>query len=308
MIAEPASTRTLSCLMIRRHVPQMLFVLGVFFFALGVFAPDAMAEQRTNSIYWTPENATEGGRKVDQILDFIFWLTLGVFVLTQSVYIYYLIRYRRKKGVKAHYSHGNNRLEMVWTLAPTLIFLSLAIWGDRVWFELTDSEVPKDAITVEVVGYQFAWDFRYSGADGRLDETALEKISTANKYGLTRRDPDMTDDFGSAELVIPVGRPVHIVLRSRDVIHSFYVPEFRLYQDAVPGRTIDWIWFKTIRKGSFQLACSQLCGAGHYNMKAPISVVSQDDYDRWYAAKVKARGEQIAALQAERETKAIALK
>jgi cytochrome c oxidase subunit 2 len=76
------------------------------------------------------------------------------------------------------------------------------------------------------------------------------------------------------------------LLRSRDVIHSFYVPEFRIYQDAVPGRTIGWIWFKTLRSGNFQLACSQLCGKGHYNMKAPIRVVSQEEYDKWYAEKV----------------------
>jgi len=308
MIAEPARRGTLSRLMMRRPISRIFLAFVLVFFAAAFFAPDGMAEERSGSLYWTPENATEGGQKVDQILDFIFWLTLAVFVLTQGVYIYYLIRYRRKKGVKAHYSHGNNRLEMVWTLTPTLIFLSLAIWGDRVWFELTNSEVPKDAITVEVVGYQFAWDLRYPGADGRLDDTALEKISNENKFGLTREDPELSDDFNSAEMVIPVGRPVHILLRSRDVIHSFYVPEFRLYQDAVPGRTIDWIWFTTTRTGNFQLACSQLCGSGHYNMKAPITVVSQDEYDKWYAAKVKSRGEQIAGLKDERESKAVALK
>ncbi|HEY5813005.1 MAG TPA: hypothetical protein VIT23_10190, partial [Terrimicrobiaceae bacterium] len=90
------------------------------------------------------------------------------------------------------------------------------------------------------------------------------------------------------ELVIPVGRAIHIILNSRDVIHSFYVPWFRLYQDAVPGRTITWLWFKTERPGNFELACNQLCGTGHYNMKAPIRVVSQEEYDKWYAGKVQA--------------------
>jgi cytochrome c oxidase subunit II len=89
-------------------------------------------------------------------------------------------------------------------------------------------------------------------------------------------------------LVIPSGKPINIVLNSRDVIHSFYVPFFRLYQDAVPGRTISWVWFKVERPGNFELACSQLCGTGHYNMKAPIRVVPPEEYDKWYAGKVQA--------------------
>jgi heme/copper-type cytochrome/quinol oxidase subunit 2 len=85
----------------------------------------------------------------------------------------------------------------------------------------------------------------------------------------------------STELVIPVGRPVHLLLHARDVIHSFYVPEFRLYQDCVPGRTIGWVWFQATRTGNFQIACNQLCGTGHYNMKAPIKVVSEEEYQKW---------------------------
>jgi cytochrome c oxidase subunit 2 len=90
------------------------------------------------------------------------------------------------------------------------------------------------------------------------------------------------------ELVIPANRPVHIYLNARDVIHSFYVPHFRLYQDAVPGRTITWVWFEVIRPGNFELACSQLCGVGHYNMKAPIKVLPPEEFDKWYAEKSQA--------------------
>ncbi len=294
--------------MTSRRLFKKLCSLALGCAVLAGLAPRAVAEQRANTPYWTPLNATEGGIAIDQILIFIFWLTLGVFLLTQIVFVFYLVRYRRKPGVKAHYTHGNNTLEIIWTSLPTVIFLGLAIWGDNVWHRLTQTPAPADAITIEVVGYQFAWDLRYGGEDGKLDETALEKISVNNRFGLTRSDPEMTDDFSSTDLVIPIGKPVHIVLRSRDVIHSFYVPEFRLYQDAVPGRTIDWMWFKTIRTGDFQLACSQLCGSGHYNMKAPIKVVSQADYDAWHTAKVKARGEQLAALALERQARVAATK
>ncbi len=275
----------------------LLFCLGLVLAAW--FCPEALAEQRTNNPYWAPPTATKDAEKIDVIMDTIFWLTVGVFVLTQSFYIYYLIRYRRRPGVKAYYIHGNNKAELIWTGLPTIIFLSLAIWGDHVWNQITKTPPPVDAIEVEVVGYQFAWDLRYGGADGELDKVDLAQLGgTENKFGLVREDFDQSDDFSSTELVIPVGKPVHIVLRSRDVIHSFYVPEFRLYQDAVPGRTIDWIWFVTTREGNFELACNQLCGTGHYNMKAPIRVVSQAEYDEWYAGKVKSRTEEIAAANA----------
>jgi cytochrome c oxidase subunit 2 len=113
-------------------------------------------------------------------------------------------------------------------------------------------------------------------------------------------DPAGDDDFSSTELVIPVGKPVHIYLHSRDVIHSFYVPEFRLYQAAVPGRTIAWVWFETTRTGNFELACSQICGSGHYNMKAPIRVVSQEEFDKWQAGKIAAKADEANAASAAR--------
>lgn len=273
-------------------------IAAICLVVIGLTAPDVLAaEQRTTNLYWTPEVATEGGKKTDMLLNFIFWLTLGVFVLTQSVFIYYLIRYRRRPGSKAYYSHGNNFLEVIWTLAPTVVFLGLAIWGDQVWRELTMTPPPEDAITVEIMGYQYGFAFRYAGADGELDEVELANISAENPYGLIRENPEMTDDFGSTELVIPVGKPVHVLLRSKDVIHSFYVPAFRLYQDMVPGRTIDWMWFVTTRMGEFELACSQLCGSGHYNMKAPIRVVSEADFETWKAEKIENRAKQLAVLQ-----------
>lgn len=247
---------------------------------------NAMAESRMGNIYGMPVNATLNGIQVDTILNFIFWLTIFVFFATQSIYVYYLIKYRRRPGVKAHYSHGNNTLEIIWTTLPTIVFLGLAIYGNRVWTDI-HRPAPADAINIEITGYQFAWDIRYPGPSGILARSDVTKITPENKFGIDPTDPRAKEDFTSTELVIPVGRPVHVFLRSRDVIHSFYVPEFRLYQDAVPGRTIAWVWFQTLRQGNFQLACSQLCGKGHYNMKAPIRVVSQEEYEKWYQEKVK---------------------
>jgi cytochrome c oxidase subunit 2 len=261
-----------------------LYFFWSFLLALVAIPSSLMAESRLGHIYWTPQNATINGLETDGLLSFIFWLTTFVFVAVQVVYIYYLVKYRRRPGVKAHYSHGNNKLEIIWTTLPTLIFLGLAIYGNRVWYNI-HRPAPADAINIEVTGYQFAWDMRYPGPSGILARSDVRKISNENKFGIDPSDPHAKEDFSTTEMVIPVGKPVHIFLRSRDVIHSFYVPEFRLYQDAVPGRTIAWVWFRTLRSGNFQLACSQLCGKGHYNMKAPIRVVSQEVYDKWYAEK-----------------------
>lgn len=272
----------------------MLRLLPIVLFALLAVAPEAFAEVRDSNLYWAPEAATVGAKKVDTLLNFIFYLTAAVFVLTQTVYIYYLVKYRKRPGSKAYYSHGNNKLEIIWTAIPTAIFLGLVIYSNRLWSEL-HSPPPGDAVKVDIVSYQFGWDMRYAGADGQLGKVDVHSYSVDNKFGLVPDDAAGDDDFSSTELVIPVNKPVHIYLHSRDVIHSFYVPQFRLYQAAVPGRTIAWVWFEPTRTGNFELACSQICGSGHYNMKAPIRVVSQEEFDKWQAGKIAAKAEEAKA-------------
>jgi len=278
----------------------MSIVLRILFLVTALLlagTPEVSAEPRVANIYWAPEAATTGAKKVDTLLNFIFYLTATVFVLTQTVYIYYLVKYRRRPGRKAYYCHGNNKLEIIWTAIPTAIFLGLVIYSNRLWSEL-HSTPPEDAVKVDVVSYQFGWDFRYAGADGQLGKMDVHAYSVDNKFGLVEGDAAGKDDFSATELVIPVGRATHIYLHSRDVIHSFYVPEFRLYQAAVPGRTIAWVWFEPTRTGNFELACSQICGSGHYNMKAPIRVVSAEEFAKWQAGKIQAKAEETAAAAA----------
>ena len=266
----------------------------ILLLALTAFAPEAFAQARESNLYWAPEAATVGAKKVDTLLNFIFYLTATVFVLTQTVYIYYLVKYRKRPGSKAYYSHGNNKLEIIWTAIPTAIFLGLVIYSNRLWAEL-HSPPPDGAVKVDVVSYQFGWDMRYAGADGQLGKVDVHSYSVDNKFGLVPDDPAGDDDFSSTELVIPVNKPVHIYLHSRDVIHSFYVPAFRLYQAAVPGRTIAWVWFEPTKTGNYELACSQICGSGHYNMKAPIRVVTPEEFDKWQAGKIQAKAEEAKA-------------
>ena len=269
-------------------VPVFSFLLTL---ALTLFLAPASshAETRTRNMWWAPDAVTVGGHKVDQLLTFIFNLTGIIFVLVVAVYIYFLIKYRKRPGVRAVYSHGNDKLEAIWTLIPAAVFIGLAAYSNHLWKELR-ATAPEDSLRIDIVAHQFGWFFRNPGLDGKLGAFDQKLLSQENTFGLVDGDPDGAgkDDYTSGDLVIPIGRPVNVVLRSQDVIHSFYVPEFRMYQDAVPGRQINWVWFTCDRIGNYQLACSQLCGSGHYNMKAAIKVVSQEDYDKLVKEKSKA--------------------
>jgi cytochrome c oxidase subunit 2 len=271
-------TTMLSRLFTKQTVARLL-TRGIFLASI-LMASGALAEQRNGNIYGLPPCVTTTGLQIDSIIKMIFWLTAIVFVLTQGTYIYYLIVYRRRPGVPAHYSHGNNTLEIIWTTAPTVIFLALAIYSNRVWEEI-HRPAPDNALTIDVSSYQFGWQMRYPGITGQLAPMDVRKITPQNPFGTDPENPKTAQDVITTDLVIPVGRPVHVLLHSRDVIHSFYVPEFRLYQDCVPGRTIGWVWFQATQTGDFQLACNQLCGTGHYNMKAPIKIVSEEEFQKW---------------------------
>ncbi len=262
--------------------------LGLFLFLVSI--TPALAEVRETDLWWTPDVVTKGGEKIDFLLHLIFWLTAVVFFLTQAVFIYFLIKYRRKRGVAAHYSHGNNSLELIWTTIPAVIFIGLWIGSNHVWWKDVRSPAPADSIKIDIVAYQYGWHIRNPGRDGKLGEFSQQMLTKDNIFGTKGGDdPEAMDDYQSeGVLTVPLGKPVNVILRSLDVIHAFYVPEFRMYQDIVPGRQIEWVWFETTRTGNFELACSQLCGAGHYNMKARINVVTVAEYDKLVAEKSKA--------------------
>lgn len=262
-------------------------LLGFCLLLLALTVLPAFAEVRESSLWWTAEPATKHAHRIDSLLHLIFWLTAVVFVVTQVVFVYFLVKYRRKRGVPAYYSHGNNNLEVIWTTIPALIFIALGVYSNRVWFREVRSEAPKDAIQIDIVAYQYGWHVRNPGLDNKLGKFGDAKKE--NWFGLEAGDPAGDDDYESEGVVtVPLGKPVQIILRSLDVIHAFYVPEFRMYQDTVPGRTINWVWFEATRTGNFELACSQLCGSGHYNMKAKINVVPVEEYNKLVAEKSKA--------------------
>ncbi len=265
-----------------RRLPALLLFAGA---AVLLGLTPGHAELRQSNLWWSSEAVTTHGHEIDKLLMFIFWLTLAVFVITQGVYIYFLVKYRQRKGVKAVYSHGNNKLEIVWTTIPAAIFIFLAVYSDKLWFQLR-SNPPPGALHIDLVAYQFGFHIRNPGLDDKLGDSNIAWMAMgSNNFGLNpdprQHDPASDDDFQSEnQLTLPVGRPVNILLRSQDVIHAFYVPEFRMYQDIVPGLEIKWVWFVPEKIGHYALACNQLCGSGHYNMQAAIDVVSQKDYDK----------------------------
>jgi len=263
--------------------------MGVVLMSLLALLSPAHAEVRQTSVWWLPRNVNMFGHEIDFIFYLILWLTGVTAVAVFTVMIYFLVKYRARPGVPAIHSHGNNTLEVIWTTIPVFIFLALAIYGNEQWTQMRLRTPPADALPVAVVGEQFGWNVRYPGPDGKLAKMVASKVGKDNPFGVDPTDPDGMDDFTTYnDIVFPINRPVRLYLGSKDVIHAFYVPEFRLYQDMVPGRVYDFVWLKAEATGNFQLACNQLCGQGHYKMFGKLSVVEESAYQDWAKSKAPA--------------------
>jgi cytochrome c oxidase subunit II len=154
--------------------------------------------------------------------------------------------------------------------------------GSKIWAGVHFEDAPPNAIPIEVMAKQFAWNFRYAGPDGKFGHTELKLVNDAggNPFGIDDKDPAGKDDVTSASLKIPVGTPIRLILHSRDVIHNFFVPELRVKQDIVPGMEIP-LHFQADKIGVYEVPCSELCGLGHFQMRTTMQVLSQADFDKW---------------------------
>lgn len=234
--------------------------------------------------WWMPVSISTHGYLVDRQIVLTLIVTGVIFVLAQLGLAYFVWKYRdRGDRRRVIYSHGNNKLEATWTTAAAILFTGLNLMGYRVWADMYFRGADPGSLRVEVTGQQFAWYFRYPGPDGIFGPTHVEKINdaTQNFLGIDRdHDAASKDDIVTATLGVPVNRPVELILRAKDVTHGFYVRELRVQQDAVPGMEIP-IHFTATQVGRFEIACNQLCGLGHYKMRAFLQVMSEEDYQKW---------------------------
>lgn len=228
--------------------------------------------------WWTP--IASNWTYIDHTLVITFWLTGIVFVAIVLFMAWCVFRYRHKEGRRAAYEPENRRLEGWLTGATALGVAAMLAPGLVVWHEFVT--VPEEATDVEVVGQQWQWSFRLPGSDGRLGTSDARLVTYDNPLGVSPDDAAGQDDLviEAEALHLPVGRPVRMVLRSIDVLHDFYVPEFRAKMDMVPG-SVTYFWFTPTRVGTFEVLCAELCGVGHSIMRGTVVVEEEADYQAW---------------------------
>ena len=216
--------------------------------------------------WWLPENVSTFGADIDWLFHLIYAITAITGILVFVALIAFLVIYRDRPGRRARYTHGNTTLEIVWTIVPALILVVLTFLSVPAWSKIKMSQPPTDFV-VQVNAKQFNWQVFYPGPDG--------------KFGT----PD--DKMFLDEMHVPVNKPIRVILKSQDVIHSFFVPSFRIKQDAVPGREIA-AWFDATKPGKYEWPCAELCGFGHSGMKGWVHVHTPADYAKWAAENLKA--------------------
>jgi cytochrome c oxidase subunit 2 len=235
------------------------------------------------SPWWFTPIASNWG-SIDFTINLTFWVTGAVFVAVNLFMAYCVYRFRHKDGHKAVYEPENSKLEIGLSAVTTLGVVAMLAPGLFVWASFVS--VPEEATEYEVVGQQWQWSYRYPGADGRLGTVETRFISEANPFGINPEDPNGQDDVlvKDPQMYLPVGKPVKALLRSKDVLHNYTVPQFRVKMDMVPGM-VTYLWFTPTVTGSFDILCEELCGIGHHVMRGQIVVAEQADYDAWIAAQ-----------------------
>lgn len=217
---------------------------------------------------------------IDTTIEITVWVTGIVFILVLLFLAYCVIKYKYQEGRRAEYEPENKKME-TWLMGLTTVFIAVLLAPGLVaWNEFVT--VPEDAVQVEALGQQWQWSFRYPGADGKLGTTDTTKITWENPFGIKMDDPNGQDDvlIAGDNLHLALGQPVQVLLRSTDVLHDFYVPEFRAKMDLIPGH-VTYIWLTPTRKGTFDIMCFELCGEGHYIMRSQVTVEDTADYDAW---------------------------
>ena len=269
------------------HAPQTTdarrtgLVFGLMIFLLVVLG-GVGSTLYARGHWWLPPLASLHGAQIDRLFYSTLIVTGAVFVLVHVLLALFVWRYAAHGDRRALYWHDNRKLELTWTIIPAIALVVMVSMSGIVWARI-HLGAPPEGLVVDVRAEQFAWLSRYPGPDGRLGRVDPALIDPrTNRMGLDPRDPASADDVVSAELHLVVGRPARLSLRSTGVIHSFFIPAFRVKQDTVPGMTIE-TWFTPTREGEYEIACAELCGIGHYAMRGKVQVQSQQAFDAWLA-------------------------
>ena len=229
--------------------------------------------------WWWTDIASNWGA-MDDTINLTFWIGGGVFILVCLFMVYCMFKFSYKDGRKVEYKPEDHKLEKILTVATTLGVAALLAPGLIVWNEYINT--PKNALNIEVMAWQWGWQYRLPGKDGKLGTAQVAKISDENPFGINLDDLNGRDDvlIQSDELHLKTDRPVQILLRSVDVLHNFYVPQFRSKMDAIPG-IITYYWFEPNKVGEYEVLCAEYCGVGHYGMRAKVVVENEQNYENW---------------------------
>jgi cytochrome c oxidase subunit 2 len=234
------------------------------------------------SPWWFTPIASNWGTMDDTVI-LTFWVTGVVFVVVNLFLAWVVLKYRHRKDQKATYDPENKKLEWWLTIVTSIGVAAMLAPGLFVWGKFVN--VPKDAAIVEAVGQQWHWSFRFPGKDNELGQSDASLVAPENPFGLDPEDPRGRDDVlvASPELHLPVDQPVKVLLRSKDVLHNFTVPQFRVKMDLVPGM-ITYLWLTPTKPGKYEILCEELCGVGHFAMRGRVVVSPRDEFNTWIAA------------------------
>lgn len=263
----------------------MMVVFMVLFFGLAAWYSYA------NYDAYVPPVASEHGELTDKLFWRTMWVTGIVFAITNILLFVFSWKYRYSEKRKALFYPHNNKLEILWTGVPAIVLTWLVISGWMAWDGIM-SEAPEESEQIEIMGYQFQWSIRYGGVDNQVGDYDYRLIDAVNEHGQDLSDRSNFDDFISNSLVIPKGDPVLLKIRARDVLHSVFIPHMRVKMDAVPGMPTQF-WFVAnkstaemrVEEGNpdfnYELACTEVCGGGHFSMKKRVVVLEPEEYAEW---------------------------
>ena len=238
-----------------------------------------------------PPASSEHGVIIDELMRFTMILIISVFFLLHMFLFYFLHKYKKvSEDHKAYYYTHNNKLEYIWTIVPAIVLTGVILYGLNVWDQITNADT-SDASVIEVYGKQFGWNARYPGNDNVLGSHDYKLVGGANALGIDMNDESSLDDKVTRELHLVVGEPVLLKLRSQDIIHSAFMPHFRVQMNCVPGMTTQFVFtpnkttseMKMLEGEDFEyvLLCNKICGVAHYNMQMKVIVETKEEYDKW---------------------------